>query len=85
MRHYQGLNDTAGTGMPVEDHVSYVFIEGLNGVNRQPSKKFFFFTVNREKCILISRYLKSHYFSRSSRTSGCWRISKLKTVPMFSI
>ena len=42
MRHYQGLNDTAGTGMPVEDHVSYVFIEGLNGVNRQPSKKFFF-------------------------------------------
>ena len=42
MRHYQGLNDTAGTGMRVEDHVSYVFIEGLNGVNRQPSKKFFF-------------------------------------------
>ena len=42
MRHYQGLNDTAGTGIPVEDHVSYVFIEGLNGVNRQPSKMDFF-------------------------------------------
>ena len=41
MRHYQGLNDTAGTGIPVEEHVSYVFIEGQNGVNRQPSKKVF--------------------------------------------
>ena len=41
MRHYQGLNDTAGTGIPVEEHVWYVFIEGQNGVNRQPSKKFF--------------------------------------------
>ena len=43
MRHYQGLNDTAGTGILVEDHVSYVFIEGLNGVNRQPSKTIFFY------------------------------------------
>ena len=49
MRHYQGLDDTPGTR---EEHVSYVFIEGLNGVNRQPSKKVFF-TVNREKCVLI--------------------------------
>ena len=52
MRHYQGLDDTPGTGISVEEHVSYVFIEGLNGVNRQPSKKAFF-TVNHEKCVLI--------------------------------
>ena len=41
MRHYHGLNDTPGTCISVEEHVSYVFIEGLNGVNRQPSKKVF--------------------------------------------
>ena len=52
MRHYQGLDDRPGTGISVEEHVSYVVIEGLNGVNRQPSKKVFF-TVNGEKCILI--------------------------------
>ena len=47
--------------------------EGLNGVYRQPSKglkKFFFFTVNRQKCKLleinhqnVSKYLKSHTIS----------------------
>ena len=42
MRHYQGLDDTPGTGIPVEEHVSYVFIEGLSGVNLQPSKKVFY-------------------------------------------
>ena len=41
MRHYHGLNDTPGPCISVEEHVSYVFIEGLNGVNRQPSKKVF--------------------------------------------
>ena len=41
LRHYQGLDDRPGTGISVEEHVSYVVIEGLNGVNLQPSKKVF--------------------------------------------
>ena len=61
--------------------------------NRQPSLKRLYFTVNRHKCRFIFnrhdhkvlRYLKFHYFSWSSQTSGSWRISKLEnSVPMLS-
>ena len=61
--------------------------------NRQASLKRLYFAVNRHKCRFIFnrhdhkvlRYLKFHYFSWSSRTSGSWRISKLEnSVPMLS-
>ena len=47
-------------------------------VNRQKS---LFFTVNRQKCgRKVSTDFKSPYFSRSSRTFGSWRISKLEKL-----
>ena len=54
MRHYQGLDDRPGTGISVEEHVSYVVIEGLNGVNRQQSKKVFL--PSTMKNVLISLF-----------------------------
>ena len=66
--------------------------EGLNGVNRPPSKKVFIYRQPSKMQTILSvkslsksfKLIQSPYFSWSSRTSGSWRISKLeKPFPMF--